>query len=168
MFCPQCGKEYSQRVNFCCHCGTALYAPVSTHAKKLTRSRTDRKIAGVCGGFANYFDLDVTLVRILWLMLAFIGGWGILGYFIAWIVMPQRLWRRSEWRIRGDEVSEALSRAIITNCPNWSDRYFILRVLVGVYYDLRTFGISRAFSMESDPEMRFGSSWGSSLTHYSR
>jgi len=89
MFCPQCGKEYSERVNFCCHCGTALSACVSTHAKKLTRSRSDRKIAGVCGGFANYFDLDVTLVRILWLMLAFIGGWGILGYFIAWIAMPQ-------------------------------------------------------------------------------
>ena len=62
---------------------------MSTHAKKLTRSRTDKKIAGVCGGFANYLDLDVTLVRILWLMLAFFGGWGIIGYFIAWIVMPE-------------------------------------------------------------------------------
>ena len=55
---------------------------------KLRRSYDDSRLAGVCGGFANYFDLDVTLVRILWLMLAFIGGWGILGYFIAWIVMP--------------------------------------------------------------------------------
>jgi phage shock protein C len=62
---------------------------VCTVRKKLTRSRTDKKIAGVCGGFADYFDLDVTLVRILWLMLAVFGGWGILGYFIAWIVMPQ-------------------------------------------------------------------------------
>jgi phage shock protein C len=58
-------------------------------AKKLTRSRTDKKIAGVCGGFANYFELDVTLVRIIWLMLAVFGGWGILGYLIAWIVMPE-------------------------------------------------------------------------------
>jgi len=57
--------------------------------KKLTRSRTDKKIAGVCGGFANYFDVDVTLLRILWLMLVCIGGWGIIGYFIAWIAMPQ-------------------------------------------------------------------------------
>ena len=88
MFCPQCGKEYSQRVNFCCHCGTAFAPAASTHGKKLTRSRTDTKIAGVCGGFANYFDLDVTLVRILWLMLIFIGGWGVVGYFIAWIAMP--------------------------------------------------------------------------------
>lgn len=89
MFCPQCGKEYSQRVNYCCHCGTALSVPVPTIAKKLERSRTDRKIAGVCGGFAHYVDLDVTLVRIIWLMLAFFGGWGIIGYLIAWIVMPE-------------------------------------------------------------------------------
>ncbi len=89
MFCPQCGKEYTQRVNFCCQCGTSLSIPAPTHARKITRSRTDHKIAGVCGGFANYLELDVTLVRILWLMLAFFGGWGIIGYFIAWIVMPE-------------------------------------------------------------------------------
>jgi len=86
MFCPQCGKEYTQRVNFCCQCGTAL--SVSTWAnKKLTRSRTDKKIAGVCGGFAHYLDLDVTLVRVIWLMLAVFAGWGIVGYLIAWLVM---------------------------------------------------------------------------------
>jgi phage shock protein C len=88
MFCPQCGKEYFERVNFCCHCGTALSVPVAPVGKKLTRSRTNKKIAGVCGGFANYLDLDVTLLRIIWLMLAFFGGWGILGYIIAWIAMP--------------------------------------------------------------------------------
>lgn len=89
MYCPQCGKEYPQRVNFCCHCGAALSAPASPHARKLTRSRTDKKIAGVCGGFADYLGLDVTLVRIVWLVLAFLGGWGVIGYIIAWIIMPQ-------------------------------------------------------------------------------
>lgn len=89
MFCPQCGKEYPQRVNFCCQCGTALSVPAPTKGKKLTRSRTDKKIAGVCGGFADYLELDVTLVRILWLMVAFFGGWGVIGYLIAWIVMPE-------------------------------------------------------------------------------
>jgi len=90
MFCPQCGKEYTQRVNFCCHCGTALHVPATpAPAKKLARSRSDRKIAGVCGGFADYLDLDPTLVRILWLMLVFFAGWGVLGYIIAWIVMPE-------------------------------------------------------------------------------
>ncbi len=76
MYCPQCGKEYTQQVNFCCHCGTALAAPKCTHARKLTLSRSDKKIAGVCAGFARYFDIDVTVVRILWLMLGFLWGWG--------------------------------------------------------------------------------------------
>jgi len=91
MFCPQCGKEYTQKVNFCCQCGTALVTPVaSTSPKRLALSRSDRKIAGVCGGFAAYLDLDSTLVRVLWLMLVFFGGWGILGYIVAWIVMPNQ------------------------------------------------------------------------------
>jgi phage shock protein C len=88
MFCPHCGKEYSERVNFCCHCGTALSTPPRP-AKRLFRSRQDRKIAGVCGGFADYLELDATLVRLIWLMLAFFGGWGVIGYLIAWIIMPQ-------------------------------------------------------------------------------
>ena len=88
MFCPQCGKEYAQRVNFCCHCGAALGVPAPVPPKKLSRSRMDNKIAGVCGGFAEYLDLDPTVVRIIWLMLAFFSGWGIIGYLIAWIVMP--------------------------------------------------------------------------------
>lgn len=88
MFCPQCGREYSQRVNFCCHCGAAMFTPVAVPNKKLTRSRKDEKIAGVCGGFAEYLDIDSTLVRLIWLMLAFFGGWGLFAYIIAWIVMP--------------------------------------------------------------------------------
>lgn len=88
MFCPQCGREYTQRVNFCCHCGAAMFAP-SAPRKKLARSRQDRKIAGVCAGFAEYLDMDVTLVRLLWLMLVFFGGWGLIGYIIAWIIMPE-------------------------------------------------------------------------------
>jgi phage shock protein C len=53
------------------------------------RSRIDRKIAGVCAGFAEYFDLDVTVVRVVWLLVAIFGGGGILAYVIAWIVMPE-------------------------------------------------------------------------------
>lgn len=89
MFCPQCGREYSQRVNFCCHCGAAMFTPVAGPQKKLARSRKDKRIAGVCGGFADYLDIDSTLVRLIWLMLAFFGGWGVIAYIIAWIVMPE-------------------------------------------------------------------------------
>jgi phage shock protein C len=48
-----------------------------------------RKIAGVCQGFAEYFDIDVTLVRVVWLITAFMTGFGFLAYVIAWIVMPE-------------------------------------------------------------------------------
>lgn len=88
MFCPQCGREYAQRVNFCCHCGNAMFTPVQMERKRLTLSRTDKKIAGVCGGFAEYLDLDPTLVRLVWVMLVLLAGWGILAYLIAWIVVP--------------------------------------------------------------------------------
>ncbi len=87
MFCPQCGKEYSQVVNFCCQCGTEMHPPVKPR-KKLTRSRKDEKIAGVCGGLAEYLDIDSTLVRLVWLAAAFLAGWGFIAYLIAWIVMP--------------------------------------------------------------------------------
>ena len=57
--------------------------------KKLKRSLTDRKIAGVCGGLAEYFNVDPVLVRIIFLaMLLFAGGGGLL-YLIIWIVAPE-------------------------------------------------------------------------------
>jgi phage shock protein C len=67
-----------------------MFAPTMPR-KKLARSRIDKKIAGVCGGFAEYLDIDSALVRILWVMLALVGGWGLIGYLIAWIVMPEEL-----------------------------------------------------------------------------
>lgn len=88
MFCPQCGREYAAKVNFCCHCGAAMFAP-SAPRKKLTRSRRDKKIAGVCAGFAEYFDLDPTLVRLVWLMTALFVGWGVIAYLLAWIILPE-------------------------------------------------------------------------------
>ena len=88
MYCPQCGRSYEEKVNFCCHCGAAMCAP-ATSGKKLTRSRRDKKIAGVCGGFAEYLDMDPTLMRLIWVMLALFAGWGLLGYLIAWIIMPE-------------------------------------------------------------------------------
>jgi phage shock protein C len=53
------------------------------------RPRVGRKIAGVCLGFSEYFDLDVTLVRVVWLIASCVTGIGLLSYPIAWIVMPE-------------------------------------------------------------------------------
>lgn len=58
-------------------------------ATRLYRSRTERKIAGVCGGIAEYFDLDPSLVRVLFIVLLFFNGFGLLAYLIGWIVFPE-------------------------------------------------------------------------------
>lgn len=57
-------------------------------ATRLTRSETDKVIAGVAGGLAAYFGIDPTLVRVAW-VIAGIMGWGILAYVILWIVLPK-------------------------------------------------------------------------------
>ena len=58
--------------------------------KKLFRSSTDRKICGVCGGIAEYFDLDPSLVRLGWIVFCALGGSGVLAYIIAAIVIPTK------------------------------------------------------------------------------
>lgn len=57
--------------------------------KRLTRDAKNKKIAGVCAGIANYFDLDPTLVRVIWILLVCVAGTGVLAYLIAWAVMPE-------------------------------------------------------------------------------
>ena len=56
--------------------------------KRLMRSGRDQKIAGVCAGVANYFDMDPTIVRVIWGVLAFGYGAGIVAYIILWIIAP--------------------------------------------------------------------------------
>ena len=58
--------------------------------KKLYKSSTDKKLAGVCGGIAEYFDIDSTLVRLGWVVFSLLGGSGLLAYIIAAIIMPDR------------------------------------------------------------------------------
>ena len=89
MFCTQCGGELKGDAQFCSTCGTPTPLARSAAAPRaLMLDKRNKKIAGVCAGFARYLDMDVTLVRVLWLLIVFAGGVGILGYFAAWIIMP--------------------------------------------------------------------------------
>jgi phage shock protein C len=95
MTCSNCHKELAGGSNFCSNCGTrqvdtaaAGYIAPAAPAKRLMRLTVDKKIAGVCGGLAEYFEIDPTLVRVLWLLLVFFGGTGVLAYLILWIVLP--------------------------------------------------------------------------------
>jgi phage shock protein C len=57
--------------------------------RKLYRSRSNRQVAGVCGGLAEYFNLDATLIRILFVVLAVLGGSGLVLYLAMWIIVPK-------------------------------------------------------------------------------
>ncbi|MHB0884468.1 MAG: PspC domain-containing protein [Bacillota bacterium] len=57
--------------------------------RRLYRSRRERMIAGICGGLAAYFRVDVTLVRLLWVLLSLSGGAGIIAYIIGLFIVPE-------------------------------------------------------------------------------
>lgn len=56
--------------------------------KKLYKSPVNRMLCGVCGGIAEYFNIDPTLVRLVWVIITLMGGAGILAYIIAAIIIP--------------------------------------------------------------------------------
>jgi len=95
MICPHCQKEIADGSKFCYNCGTKLAADApgptvaaAAAAKRLMRSSRDKKIGGVCAGLADYFDLDPTIVRVIWLLAILFAGTGFLVYIILWIVLP--------------------------------------------------------------------------------
>jgi phage shock protein C len=97
MFCTRCGSELREPDNFCSSCGAATAKGAAGQAtwtrptERLSRPMSEAKIAGVCAGFARYFALDVTLVRVLWVVLTVfpMPFFGLISYFVAWIVMPK-------------------------------------------------------------------------------
>ena len=91
MICTNCQREVADCSNFCNFCGARQHNPSRSY-KRLLRSSVDRKIAGVCGGIAEYLEIDSTVVRLVWLILALIPVPlipAIAAYLIAWIVMPE-------------------------------------------------------------------------------
>ena len=57
--------------------------------KKLYRSRTHKKLFGVCGGLAEYFEIDATIIRLILALLVVFAGFGVLAYLIAALIMPE-------------------------------------------------------------------------------
>ncbi len=93
MRCSHCQREIAEYSNFCYFCGTRQRAAaVATPGarKRLMRSSTNVKVAGVCAGFAEHFDWDPTAVRLIWAVLTIfpVPVMGVVGYIVAWIVMP--------------------------------------------------------------------------------
>ena len=92
MICNSCQKDIAPGSNFCYFCGARMVVtpPPPVAQRYLMRSATNKRIAGVCAGFADYLGLDTALVRILWVLLTFFTGVfpGIIIYVVSWLVMP--------------------------------------------------------------------------------
>jgi phage shock protein PspC (stress-responsive transcriptional regulator) len=100
MTCVRCHREVPTDATYCPACGASQLADTGPawSSRKLTRIPTDGKIAGVCAGLADYLDVDVTLVRALWIAISIVPGaivGGIVAYVLAWVVMPEGLPTRS-------------------------------------------------------------------------
>jgi len=95
MVCANCQKAIAEGSNFCYNCGAkqpvtgaaAAYADCAPK-KRLVRSTNDKKIAGVAAGLADYFDLDPTIIRLVWLLAILFAGTGLIAYIILWIALP--------------------------------------------------------------------------------
>ncbi|MEW5867061.1 MAG: PspC domain-containing protein [Bacillota bacterium] len=112
-------------------------------AKRLYRSKRDCIIGGVAGGLAEYFDVDPTIVRILWVLLAFADGIGVLAYIIAWIVVPPNPGPESGERF---EKTESIRNEVIDKAKEVEAR------LKGEAAHLGQGGSPRAPGNERSPE----------------
>jgi phage shock protein C len=98
MYCTNCGIPIGNTDNFCRECGhetgPAGFGSQDSSGyvvqRRLTRPVHGGKLAGVCAGLAQYFDVDATLVRLLFVVgTIFSCGVGLLAYIVAWIIMPR-------------------------------------------------------------------------------
>lgn len=94
MTCANCQRDIAEYSNFCYFCGARQHAtPMDPPraSRRLMRSVVDSKIAGVCGGIAEYLEIDSTLVRLIWILLVIFPVPlvpAIIAYLVGWIVMP--------------------------------------------------------------------------------
>jgi len=121
-------------------------------AKKLYRSRTDSMLGGVCGGLAEYFDIDPVLARLLFVLFAAVGGAGVPVYIVLWLIVPEgpesstKPWQE---RVRdgADEIADR-ARKLGSDVRQSSDKpapgmAFLVGaflVLIGVGFLLRNLG----------------------------
>jgi phage shock protein C len=96
MFCTRCGNKLDPSSRFCPACGATTNPAASPFATdplyatgKLTRSRTNRMVAGVCAGFALHYGWDLNVVRVITALLIILTGVGALAYIAAWVIIPE-------------------------------------------------------------------------------
>jgi phage shock protein C len=103
MFCTRCGTQLADEARYCTSCGNPtsiqfqslppdppMQYAIETAPRRLRRNIAKKKLAGVCAGFADYFGMDITLMRLIWVgLLIMPPNVGIIGYIVAWAVLPK-------------------------------------------------------------------------------
>ena len=70
--------------------GSAI-VQVDREGRKMHRSDTDKMLGGVCGGIADYLNVDSVVVRLLWVLFSLFAGLGVIAYIAAWIIIPKKV-----------------------------------------------------------------------------
>ncbi len=92
MFCTTCGNRMLDQDRFCAACGkpaTVAAATYQTPPRPLERDMFRNKMGGVCAGFAHYLNADVSIVRLLVVLVTIFTGVPAILYLLGWIVMPR-------------------------------------------------------------------------------
>lgn len=103
----------------------------AAEVRRLYKSRADRMIDGVCGGIAEYFGVDSTLVRLAFVFLIFMGGMGVLLYFIAMIVLP------ADPRAAGEPSAVQPEQRTKHNTTFWA----VLLIALGLFWFFSNIGL---------------------------
>jgi phage shock protein C len=123
--------------------------------KQLRRSNTNKVIAGVCGGLGEYFDIDPSIVRILFVLFTFFGGSGFLLYIVMWLVMPvdesKPLTKEGisntvdEMKDRANEVMSNIRSRDTSKDNSW---IAFLLLAIGILFLFRNFGVLQIFNVD--------------------
>jgi len=109
--------------------------------KHLYRSRNNRKIAGVCGGFSEYFEIDTSLIRIIWLSAVLVGGTGLFMYLICWLIMPENPGLETP-KISLRPLKRSKTNKILGGvCGGLGDYFHVDPVLVRIAFIILTIGV---------------------------
>lgn len=90
MYCAHCGRQMEADARFCSACGAAMSGMAGVPVRVLLRPREGRLLGGVCAAFANCYGWDISLVRVLAVLLLCVSaGAAALAYFALWILLPE-------------------------------------------------------------------------------
>ncbi len=106
--------------------------------KKLRRSRTDRMIAGVCGGLGKYFGVDPVIIRLIFIIFALARGLGLLAYLLFWIIVPEEEIEAEETQGEISSGGESNARSRLKKNNVWGG---IVLIIIGVYFLLKNLGV---------------------------